>query len=104
MHDGIIQIRSSRELTENEIRSILNIVERYRGRSEYEILESEGGFDIYFTGLNDARHTASKIKKVLGGDLKISTRFLRVESGRAIYRLTFRIKLPETPSRARYGF
>ena len=104
MHDGIIQIRANRELSENEIRSILNIVERYRGKSEYEIIESENGFDIYFTRVNDARHTASKIIKVLGGNLKTSTKFLRVSSGRAIYRFTFRVKLPDVPSKARYGF
>jgi len=26
------------------------------------------------------------------------------ENGRAVYRFTLRIKLPETPSKARYGF
>lgn len=104
MHDGLIQIRALREIKENELRSIHNIVARYKGGSEIEYLHRKRGFDIYVSHVVDARHITSKILKVLGGELKTSSTFLRVENGRAIYRYTFRIKLPDQPSRARYGF
>ncbi len=104
MHDAIIQIRAEREITENEIISLHNIIERYKGGSEYYIYDAKNGFDIYVSSVNTARHIASKILKVLGGSKKESAKYLRVENGRAIYRFTLRIKLPETPSKARYGF
>ncbi|HDM36196.1 MAG TPA: hypothetical protein ENG09_02935 [Candidatus Syntrophoarchaeum butanivorans] len=104
MHDAIIQIRADREITEDEMRSLHNIIERYRGGSDYEIFDAKNGFDVYVSSVNAARHIASKILKVLGGSKKESARYLRVENGRAVYRFTLRIKLPETPSKARYGF
>jgi NMD protein affecting ribosome stability and mRNA decay len=104
MHDAIIQIRTEREITENEIKTLHNIIERYRGRSECHLYDTRNGFDIYISSVNTARHIASKILRVLGGTKKESAKHLRVENGRAIYRFTLRIKLPETPSKARYGF
>ena len=104
MHDAIIQIRADRGITEDEMRSLHNIIERYRGGSVYEICDARNGFDVYVSSVKAARHIASKILKVLGGSKKESARYLMVENGRAVYRFTLRIKLPETASKAKYGF
>ncbi|MDF2957402.1 MAG: hypothetical protein OD814_001024 [Candidatus Alkanophagales archaeon MCA70_species_1] len=107
MHDAILQIRTQarRALAENELRSLKNIIERYKGRSECVTLhESENSIDLYVTSVNDARHIASKILKVLGGRKKESTKFLRFERGRRVYRFTICVTLPEKPSKAKYGF
>ncbi|MDF2954455.1 MAG: hypothetical protein OD815_000071 [Candidatus Alkanophagales archaeon MCA70_species_2] len=107
MHDAILQIRTEtrRKLAENERRSLRNIIERYKGRSEcIPLYEDERSLDFYVTSVNDARHIASKILRVLGGRKKESTSFLRVERGKPVYRFTICITLLENPSRAKYGF
>ena len=104
MHDSIVQVRSKRGITENEMRSILNIIERYKGKSETEFFDCKNGFDLYVSSVNDGRHIASKILKVVGGELKESSKYLRVQDGRAIRRITFRVRLKETESKAKYGF
>ncbi len=104
MHDAIIQIRADRGIVESERKSLYNIIERYVGGSEYELYDAKNGFDVYVSSLTAARHITSKILKVLGGSKKKSAKYLRVENGRVVYRLTLRIKLPETESKARYGF
>lgn len=104
MHDAIIQIRSERKITEEEITTLHNIIERYRGASEYHLYNAKNGFDIYISSVNTARHITSKILKILGGRKKESTKHLRIENGKHIYQFTLRIKLPETPAKARYGF
>ena len=104
MHDAINQIRADRDIKENEMRSIKNIIERYKGKSAIEFFDSKNGFDLYVSSINDARHIASKILKVVGGDLKESAEYLRVQDGKAIYRFTLRVKLPKKESKAKYGF
>jgi len=42
--------------------------------------------------------------KVLGGSKKESTKYLRLQDGKVVYRFTIRVKLPVEPSTARYGF
>lgn len=103
-HDAILQIRSDREIEQNEIRSIHNIIERYCGSVDYEFIDSDSGIDVYIAGLVNARHAAARIMKVLGGSKKESTKYLRVENGRAVYRFTIRVKLPDEASKAKYGF
>lgn len=103
-HDAILQIRAEREIKDNEIRSIQSIMERYCGSASYEFLQAEKGIDVYISSVINARHIASKIMKVLGGSKKESTKYLRVENGRPVYRFAIRIKLPDEPSTARYGF
>ncbi|HIH36819.1 MAG TPA: hypothetical protein HA232_02795 [Methanocellales archaeon] len=48
-HDALIQIRAGREIEENERESILNITNRYKGKSDYEISEAKMGriYNIY---------------------------------------------------------
>lgn len=103
-HDTLIQIRASREIKENERRSILNIIDRYKGESECQISEAKNGYDVYMSSLNDARHTVAKILKVVGGKRTESMKYLRVQDGRSVYRFTLCVRLPEKPSKARYGF
>lgn len=103
-HDAILQIRADRAILDNEARSIRNIIERYSRPDKYEFLDKKKGLDIYFPHLNNARHAAAKIMKVLGGRKKESTKYLRVEGGRAIYRFTIRVKLPDVGSTATYGY
>lgn len=102
-NDAILQVRADRELSENETGSILNIIEKYIDSTGYEFLDAEKGIDVYIPGVKTARHIASRIMKVLGGSQKESTKYLRVENGRVIYRFTIRIKLPEEPSKGSYG-
>jgi NMD protein affecting ribosome stability and mRNA decay len=103
-HDTIIQIRASREIKENEIKSILNIIDRYKGKSEFQISEAKNGYDVYMSSLNDARHTVAKILKVLGGKRTESMEYLRVQDGKAVYRFTLCVRLTNKPSKAKYGF
>ena len=103
-HDAIIQIRASREIEENEKKSILNIIDRYKGKSECKVSEAKNGFDVYMSSLNDARHTVAKILKVVGEKRTESMKYLRVQDGRPVYRFTLCVRLPKKPSKARYGF
>lgn len=103
-HDALIQIRASREIEENEMESILNIIDRYKGKSDYKVSETKNGYDVYMSSLNDARHTVAKILKVMGGKRTESRKYLRVQDGRSIYRFTLCVRLPKKPSKARYGF
>ncbi len=102
--DTIIQIRASREIEENERKSILNIINRYKGESEYQISDAKNGYDVYMSSLNDARHTVAKILKVVGGKRTESTKYIRVQEGKAIYRFTLCVRLTNKPSKAKYGF
>lgn len=103
-HDAILQIRADRDITDNEDRSVRHVIERYCSGVDYEFLAAGKGIDVYVASVVNARHAAARIMKVLGGSKKESTRYLRVEGGRAVYRLTIRVKLPHEASRARYGF
>ena len=103
-HDAILQIRADREMTEDETRSIHNIVGKYCSGVDYEYLEVKRGIDVYITNLASARHTAARIMKVLGGSKKESSKYLRVQGGRVLYQFTVRVKLPKEASGGRYGF
>ncbi|NYT01133.1 MAG: hypothetical protein GKB99_05380 [Methanocellales archaeon] len=103
-HDTLIQIRASREIKENERRSILNIIDRYKGESEYQISDAKNGYDVYMSSLNDARHTVAKILKIVGGKKIESTKYIKVQDGKAVYRFTLCVRLPKKPSNAKYGF
>ncbi|MCK4928759.1 MAG: hypothetical protein KAR76_03390, partial [Methanosarcinales archaeon] len=48
-HDAILQIRADREMTEDETRSIHNIVGKYCSGVDYEYLEVKRGIDVYIT-------------------------------------------------------
>jgi NMD protein affecting ribosome stability and mRNA decay len=102
-HDAILQVRADREITDNEEQSIRNIIVKYIGGAEYEFLDAKKRIDVYITSLNSARHIANKIIKVLGGSIKQSSKYQRVQSGRVIYRFTLRVKLPDEASGASYG-
>jgi len=91
MHDAVIQVRADRGIAENKIKSLYNIIERYKGGSEYELYDATNGFDVYVSSLNAARHITSKTLKVLGGSKKKSTKYLRIENGRVVYRFTLRL-------------
>jgi NMD protein affecting ribosome stability and mRNA decay len=103
-HDAILQIRADREITDTETRSIYHIIDRYRGDADSEFLDVKKGIDLYISSMNSGRHIASKIMKVLGGSKKESTKYLRLQDGKVVYRFTIRVKLPNEPSAARYGF
>lgn len=103
-HDAILQIRADREITDTEIQSINNIIVKYMGNADYEFLDVKKGIDLYITAHNSAKHIANKIIKVVGGSIKQSSKYQRVESGRVIYRFTLRIKLPDKVSTVTYGF
>ncbi|MDW7726535.1 MAG: NMD3-related protein [Candidatus Methanoperedens sp.] len=90
-------------MTDNEEQSIRNIIDKYIGNADYEFLDAKMGMDVYVTGLNSAKHIANKIIKVLGGSIKQSSKYQRVQGGRVIYRFTIRVKLPDEASGARYG-
>ena len=102
-HDAILQVRADREITDNEEQSIRNIIVKYIGGAEYEFLDAKKRIDVYITSLNSAKHIANKIIKVLGGSIKQSSKYQRVQSGRVIYRFTLRVKLPDEASGASYG-
>ena len=102
-HDAILQIGADREITDTEIRSIRNISMKYIGNADYEFLDVKKGMDVYITGHNSAKHIATKIIKVLGGSIKQSSKYQRVQSGRVIYRFTLRVKLPDEASGVTYG-
>ena len=102
-HDAILQVRADREITDNEEQSIRNIIVKYIGGAEYEFLDAKKRIDVYITSLNSAKHIANKIIKVLGGSIKQSSKYQRVQSGRVIYRFTLRVKLPDEVSGASYG-
>lgn len=103
-HDAILQIRADREISLNETRSLYHIIERYSGDADYEFLDAKKGMDLYISSMSSARHIASKIMKVLGGNKKESTKYLRLQDGKVVYRFTIRVRLPDEPSAARYGF
>ncbi|HUV83364.1 MAG TPA: NMD3-related protein [archaeon] len=103
-HDAILQIRADREITDSETRSIYNIIERYSGDADCEFLDVKKGIDLYISSMNSGRHISAKIMKVLGGSKKESTKYLRLQDGKVVYRFTIRVKLPDEPSAAKYGF
>lgn len=53
--------------------------------------------------MSSARHAVARIMKVLGGNRKESSKYLRVEGGKVLYRFTVRVKLPDKASGAKYG-
>ena len=103
-HDAILQIRADREITDTGMRSIRNIIGKYIGNADYEFLDVKKGMDVYITAHNSAKHIANKIIKVLGGSIKQTSKYQRVQSGRVIYRFTLRVKLPDEASGVTYGF
>lgn len=103
-HDSILQVRADRKITEDEARSVKNIIKKYCSGADYEFLDVKQGIDVYIINVASARHAAARIKKVLGGSKKESSRYLRVEGGRVLYRFTVRVKLPDKVSGARYGY
>jgi NMD protein affecting ribosome stability and mRNA decay len=102
-HDAILQIRADREISGDETRSVTNIIEKYCSGANYEVLDVKRGIDVYITNVASARHAAVRIMKVLGGSKKESSKYLRVDGGRVLYRFTVRIKLPDKASGAKYG-
>ena len=103
-HDAILQVRAERDITDTEMQSIRNIIVKFIGNADYEFLDVKRGMDVYITAHNSAKHIANKIIKVLGGSIKQTSKYQRVQSGRVIYRFTLRVKLPDNVSSVTYGF
>ncbi len=103
-HDAILQVRADREITDDETRSVENIIDKYCGSADHEFLEVKRGIDVYIANVASARHSAARIMKVLGGSRKESSKYLRVVGGKVLYQFTIRVKLPEEASGARYGY
>ena len=83
-HDAILHLRADREITGDETRSVSNIIEKYCCGTDYEFLEVKRGIDVYITNVASAMHAAGRIKKVLGGSKKESSKNLRVQGGRVL--------------------
>ncbi|MBW6518857.1 MAG: 60S ribosomal export protein NMD3 [ANME-2 cluster archaeon] len=103
-HDAILQVRADRQMTGDETRSVYNIVDKYCSGVDYEYLEVKRGIDVYIANVASARHAATRIMKVLGGSRKESSKYLRVQGGRVLYRFTIRVKLPKENSGGKCGF
>lgn len=103
-YDAILQVRADREITEDETRSVRNIIDKYCGGTDYEYLDVKRGIDVYISNVSSARHAAARIMRVLGGSRKESSKYLRVQGGRVLYRFTVRVKLPDEATGGRYGF
>ncbi|MCL7413105.1 MAG: 60S ribosomal export protein NMD3 [ANME-2 cluster archaeon] len=103
-HDAILQVRADRQMTEDETRSAHTIIGKYCSSVDYEYMEVKRGIDVYIANVASARHAAARIMDVLGGSRKESSKYLRVQGGRVLYRFTIRVKLPEKVSGGRYGF
>lgn len=103
-HDAILQVRADRKMTEDETRSVHTIIRKYCSGVDYEYMEVKRGIDVYIANVASARHAAARILDTLGGSRKESSKYLRVESGRVLYRFTIRVKLPKEASGGRYGF
>jgi len=97
-HDAILQVRADREITGDEARSVRNIIGKYCSGADYEFLDVKRGIDVYISNVSSARHAAARIMKVLGGNRKESSKYLRVEGAGCctglLLGLSWRIRLP----------
>jgi len=102
-YEAIIQIRADkREISENELESILGLIYRETEREDTnpkafisKLVEKKEGVDVYLGDKKLAHKIARQLTKSFGAELKESSSIAGREDGRDLYRFTYLVRLPQ---------
>lgn len=101
--ESILQIRSDRKLSENDLVNIKKFVldtiaNEMKKNPELYILKEEikdGGFDLYLSSNSSTRSISKKIAENYGATVKESPHLAGVKNGEKFFRVTFSVRLPK---------
>jgi nonsense-mediated mRNA decay protein 3 len=102
-HEAIIQIRSDRTFTEDEIQnmtlSVENTVENLQAKGNRSLFIADigmehGGLDFFISDKQAALVITKKLQEMYGGSIKQSSKNIGMRDSKQIHRMTYLLRIP----------